>query len=532
MERSWRCCAAVALFALLLPVASAHTVSVNDRELARADIPGPAGQLEAEASVDSRDLPVVGDPIQASVDPGALYREPVSVSLAVPVSEIASVVRELGAAAFSGTASTVSGAGASRCGTWEEAVGQPCGSLSAEPLQGSTRASLQDWDLEVEVRPTDNGIDICEVEVKPLQCPKHVLYHGCNGPSNLYEDLKRGTGCFARVSLGFLRDVAMILLAAPLPEVSDHGEWDLLASGITRSAQVSAGVHPEALPVSRLGAAGPSLGLAPVSVRLDPVVVSVAVRPVADTARAAEDARSIVSVGVDAPGGPTGSLETAVVSGAGSSGSAADVTLGVAAPASPMARNTAALPSSPSAAWAGMHPVWLLVGLALLLPSWALYRRVRQARALDNVHRKAIHDRVLAEPGVTPSELQQLTGLHYTTCQHHLRILQELGFVEVQRIGGLLRCFENHRRYGTVEKRLAVAARTPTACAMLETILRKPGVTPAEVARAVGIARSSAKHHVDRLSAWGLVEVEPAKGRLRLRIHPRAIDPFLCARGR
>jgi DNA-binding transcriptional ArsR family regulator len=171
----------------------------------------------------------------------------------------------------------------------------------------------------------------------------------------------------------------------------------------------------------------------------------------------------------------------------------------------------------------------LLVGAGLALPLWMLYRRVRQATALGNPHRKRVYELVLQVPGTTPSDLQRATGLHYATCVHHLRILEDLGFVELKRMGGMVRCFENHGRYGALPSRALAEARNPVVLAVLRTVLRQPGVSPADVARATGLSRPGVKHHLDRLLEEGLVAAQREGQRVRLQVPPNAIDAVVAA---
>lgn len=166
----------------------------------------------------------------------------------------------------------------------------------------------------------------------------------------------------------------------------------------------------------------------------------------------------------------------------------------------------------------------VLAGLALVAPFWLMYRRIRAGAVLENPQRKVIYDRVLAQPGLTPGDLRAATRLHYTTCIHHLRVLSEQGLVMVKRLGGSIRCYENHNRYGVVESRLLAAARSATARGLLREALRSPDVTPADAAERLGVARSTVKHHMDRLAAWGLLEVRPDGSNLRLRVAPAAVD--------
>ncbi|HVL86376.1 MAG TPA: MarR family transcriptional regulator, partial [Candidatus Thermoplasmatota archaeon] len=170
----------------------------------------------------------------------------------------------------------------------------------------------------------------------------------------------------------------------------------------------------------------------------------------------------------------------------------------------------------------------LLLGVALAIPLWALYRRLVREGALDQERRRRIHDLVLASPGITAGELRSATGLHYTTVTHHLRVLHELGLVEVLRLDGRLRAFENHGRFGCVEKRVAAAAKSATSLAVLTVALRRPGVSPSTVATELGLTRPAVKRHVDKLAAWGLLEPRREGARLRLHLSPRAVDAVLA----
>ncbi|MGQ0534659.1 MAG: winged helix-turn-helix transcriptional regulator [Methanobacteriota archaeon] len=175
----------------------------------------------------------------------------------------------------------------------------------------------------------------------------------------------------------------------------------------------------------------------------------------------------------------------------------------------------------------------LAVSGALLAvpPLLALYRRVLAARALENPERRRIYDEIVRRPGVNPGDLRAATGLHYTTCEHHVRILADLGLIQTLRLGVHLRLYENHGRYGATETRVLAAMRHATTRAVLTHILRNPHVRPAEVARAVGLSRPAAKHHVDRLVSLGLVEAGRDGTAVRLSIAPKAVDPLIAALG-
>ncbi|HVL86431.1 MAG TPA: winged helix-turn-helix transcriptional regulator [Candidatus Thermoplasmatota archaeon] len=167
--------------------------------------------------------------------------------------------------------------------------------------------------------------------------------------------------------------------------------------------------------------------------------------------------------------------------------------------------------------------------LALAIPVWLLYRRVDARNALANPQRRRILDRIVAEPGITAADLARLTGLHYTSCEHHVRMLEASGHVYVLRVAGSKRCFENHGRYGAVEARALAASRVPGSFALLRLAARADGVSLSEAARALGRSVSTTKHHADRLTALGLLCAK-RRGRCVLyRVPAPALDGVLFA---
>lgn len=190
------------------------------------------------------------------------------------------------------------------------------------------------------------------------------------------------------------------------------------------------------------------------------------------------------------------------------------------APASP-AHATASARVAVAPPGAELLPMLLLTPL-LALPFLVLYRRVRKEQALDHALRKQILDRVASTPGTTPAEIQRGLGVHYTTCRHHLRILQGLGIVELSRVGGRVRCFDARDGLGEREVRLFAAVRNRKSRRILRALLQAPGSGPSQLARALGTSPSALQYHLDRLQAWGLLETSAESGRIALRVTPQA----------
>jgi DNA-binding transcriptional ArsR family regulator len=158
-----------------------------------------------------------------------------------------------------------------------------------------------------------------------------------------------------------------------------------------------------------------------------------------------------------------------------------------------------------------------LLATGFLAPAWALYRRIISSGALDSPRRARIMDSIRAQPGITPGALRKATGLHYTSCLHHVRVLADTGFVDLRRVGGQWRCFPREHA-GLAAQRWWVASNGLTARALLALVASKPGISPAEAARELGITRSAMQHHTERLRGLGVIEATRAGARVELRI--------------
>ncbi|HVL87470.1 MAG TPA: helix-turn-helix domain-containing protein [Candidatus Thermoplasmatota archaeon] len=151
---------------------------------------------------------------------------------------------------------------------------------------------------------------------------------------------------------------------------------------------------------------------------------------------------------------------------------------------------------------------------ALALPFWLLYRRL--SRSDDSPARASILAFLETNPGATAACVARARGLHYTTAAHHLAALARVGFVVAVQVGGRRRF---HRATGAPRPSgvAVLLAGSPQKRRILEAIRSEPGVRPAHLARALGLPRSSVRHHVDALAAAGVVTIESATGEVRLR---------------
>jgi DNA-binding transcriptional ArsR family regulator len=151
-------------------------------------------------------------------------------------------------------------------------------------------------------------------------------------------------------------------------------------------------------------------------------------------------------------------------------------------------------------------PLWIglfaLGGLSIL-PLLRLYRRMVQKECLTNELRTAILREVRHEPGVQPAELARRLTCSFKTVQHHLRVLQEFGHVDLERRGWSIHVFERGV-HPKAEKGLYLA-RHPTRLRVLRAVAAQPGARCRDVARALGMGSPGVHSHLKALEKEGVL---------------------------
>lgn len=142
------------------------------------------------------------------------------------------------------------------------------------------------------------------------------------------------------------------------------------------------------------------------------------------------------------------------------------------------------------------------------LAAWALYRRLTRDRVLDNRLRRRVRDLIDERPGVTAAAIADDLDVHYDTVRHHLRVLGEFEEIREDRFGSTRRYFPNHGRYTGEDRAILAALRVEARRRILDTLAEAGSLPSGELADAVGVAPSTASHHLARLDEAGLVERE------------------------
>ncbi|HVL87920.1 MAG TPA: helix-turn-helix domain-containing protein, partial [Candidatus Thermoplasmatota archaeon] len=134
-----------------------------------------------------------------------------------------------------------------------------------------------------------------------------------------------------------------------------------------------------------------------------------------------------------------------------------------------------------------------LLGLALL----ALYHRLRRSELLDNRVRARVLAHVREHPASTPTPVARALGVDVSTVRHHLRCLVRHGFLVERRLGPAAFYLENRGRSEEHDRWLARAAAGRRNLAFLAALARRPGASQKDLARALGLAKSTVSRRVE-----------------------------------
>ncbi len=161
------------------------------------------------------------------------------------------------------------------------------------------------------------------------------------------------------------------------------------------------------------------------------------------------------------------------------------------------------------------------------LPVLSMFSRIRKDDLLDHPVRQALMDQVEGSPGIHYQALVKELGKGRGVVEHHLRKLETGGLIAAKRTGGYTCYYAKGRLDNAVMEAMPVI-KSGTAAGILRAIVERPGVTAKELAASLGIAPSTASHHIARLRQVGLID--GATGR-NVQLLPTGLaDPALRAR--
>src|SRR5882762_6504234 len=152
----------------------------------------------------------------------------------------------------------------------------------------------------------------------------------------------------------------------------------------------------------------------------------------------------------------------------------------------------------------------------------SLFTRLHQASLLDHFVRGRLFQVIREEPGIHFAEIRRKAGFANGSTSHHLRILEQGGYIRVVIDGARTRFYPTGRPLGEAADRLCDADR-----ALLAVVADTPGLSQADLAHRVNRSPSAVSRSVSRLASLGLVTT--AHGDRFVHVFPRPGEAAVTA---
>lgn len=133
-------------------------------------------------------------------------------------------------------------------------------------------------------------------------------------------------------------------------------------------------------------------------------------------------------------------------------------------------------------------------------------RRRALREILGHDTRFALLDLVRRAPGVPVRAAADALGVDYSTVQYHARVLEKHGVLVTAPVAHALRLYPPNAVPGPRERRVLDARHCPTA-RLIEAAVRARGrATLGDLAGALGLPRTTAQAHLQRLARAGVLD--------------------------
>jgi predicted transcriptional regulator len=154
-------------------------------------------------------------------------------------------------------------------------------------------------------------------------------------------------------------------------------------------------------------------------------------------------------------------------------------------------------------------------GVALFLAAAMLYSRLRERDVLGQDRRRAVFEFVKEHGASSATPLAEALGVHVTTAHYHLRVLQRHGLlVAIATRKGEVFAVANSATTPRTASGIACIEAGPKNVAFVRAVEQRPGMTQLELAKSLGLAKSTVSRRVNLLREAGWLDIR--EGRIEL----------------
>jgi predicted transcriptional regulator len=135
-------------------------------------------------------------------------------------------------------------------------------------------------------------------------------------------------------------------------------------------------------------------------------------------------------------------------------------------------------------------------------------RRIYPNNVLDHPQRKAVYDIVVANPGIDLGKIGKVLNLNRETLRYHMDLLASSNKIVVMKDHGIIRYYENHGRYGILERRVLAYFWNLTAEQILSIVFSNPGITQKDIASKLSISSPTVNWYMKRFTIDEIVTAQ------------------------
>jgi len=135
-------------------------------------------------------------------------------------------------------------------------------------------------------------------------------------------------------------------------------------------------------------------------------------------------------------------------------------------------------------------------------------RKIYPKNVLDHPQRRAVYNVIVANPGIDLGRIGKALKLNRETLRYHMDLLASSNKIVVMKDYGIIRHYENHGRYGILERRVLAHLWNPTAERIFSIVQSNPGITQGDIAARLAIASPTVHWYMQRFTTDGVVTAQ------------------------
>jgi|GEM_PF-3399609 len=149
--------------------------------------------------------------------------------------------------------------------------------------------------------------------------------------------------------------------------------------------------------------------------------------------------------------------------------------------------------------------------LAILSGAFLGIRQVQKKNIFENERRTKIYEEIQKNTGITPTEIETVTGIKRSSLRHHLEILEREGFIVSRKTTKQRHYFENHGNYSSEYQLARSVLQGKTTRDIFDYITAHPGCTRKDLSEYAKVSGPTISWHIDKLRSGNLVTIEEEK---------------------